>query len=136
MNFDALWTDIRYALRQIKHSPAFSSILILVLAVGFGVSVAIFSAVRTVLLAPLPYKEPDRLVQIVGWWPKSGDDNGWTAPLGDAVDWKASVAAFQDVAMYRYNLVNLTDKGFAESEYGLRVSANLMPMLGIRPQLG
>lgn len=134
--FDALWADIRYALRQIKRSPGFSCVLILVLAVGFGVSTAIFSAVRTVLLAPLPYKEPDRLVQIVSWWPKSGDENQWSAPLRDAVDWKASVPAFQDIAMYRYNLMTLTDNGSAESNYGLRVSANLMPMLGIRPQLG
>jgi putative ABC transport system permease protein len=136
MNFDALWTDIRYALRQIKHSPRFSFILILVLAVGFGVSTAIFSAVRTVLLAPLPYQEPTRLVQIVSWWPKTGAENGWSAPLRDAVDWKDSVPAFQDIAMYHYNLMNLTEKGVVESVYGLRVSANLMPMLGVRPELG
>ena len=136
MHFQALWTDTRYALRQIRHSLWFSSILIVILAVGFGISIAVFSAVGTVLLAPLPYKEPSRLIQIVSWWPKSGEENGWSAPLRDAVDWKASVPAFQDVAMYRYSLMTLGDNGAAESVYGLRVSTNTMPMLGIRPQLG
>jgi putative ABC transport system permease protein len=133
----ALWIDFRYVLRQLERSPGFCFIVLLVLAVGFGVSIAIFSAVRTVLLAPLPYKDATSLVQIVSRWPKSGDENSWSAPFRDALDWKATVPAFQDVAMYRYSLMNLTgDSGSAESLYGLRVTANLWPTLGVRPQLG
>jgi len=128
--------DLRQVCRQIRKCPSFAVAVILVLAAGFGISTAIFSTVRTVLLSPLPYENPDRLVQIVSTWPKSGDQNDWSAPLRDAVDWKATVPAFQDVAMYRYNLVNLTDGDEAESLYGLRVTANLLPMLGVRPQLG
>ena len=128
--------DLWQTSRQIRKAPAFSTTAVLILAAGFGVSIAIFSIVGTVLLAPLPYKEPGRLIQVVSWWPKSGDQTHWSAPLRDAVDWKSSVPALLDLALYRYNLANLTGRGPAEALYGLRVSANLMPLLGVRPQLG
>jgi predicted permease len=133
---ESFWIDIRYVLRQMQRSPGFSCIVICILAVGFGVSVAIFSIVRTVLLSPLQFRDPGRLVQIVSWWPKTGNQTDWSAPLRDAIDWKAIVPAFQNVAMYHYDLHNLTGKGEAESVYGLRVTASLLPMLGVHPQLG
>jgi hypothetical protein len=128
--------DLRQACRQLYRTPVLTATVVLVLAVGLGVSVATFSIVRNVLLSPLPYNQPDRLVQIVSYWPKAADHNDWTAPLLDAMDWKTSVPAFQGVAMYRYTLVNLTGSGEPESLYGLRVTANLLPMLVKRPQLG
>ena len=133
---EAFGADLRQAIRQICKAPAFSASVVLLLAAGFGISVAVFSVVRNVLLSPLPYNEPHRLIQIVSRWPKTGDQTHWSAPLRDAVDWKSSLPALQDLAIYRYNLANLTGNGPAESSYGLRVSANLMPMLGVRPQLG
>jgi putative ABC transport system permease protein len=129
-------TDLRQTVRQVSKAPAFSASVVLVLAAGFGISVAVFSVVRNVLLSPLPYNEPHRLIQIVSWWPKTGDRTPWSAPLRDAVDWKSSVPALEDLAIYRYNLANLAESGPAESSYGVRVSANLMPILGVRPQLG
>jgi hypothetical protein len=71
-----------------------------------------------VLLSPLPYNEPHRLIQIVSWWPKTGNQTHWSAPLRDAVDWKPFVPALQDLAIYRYNLANLTGSGPAEPSYG------------------
>jgi putative ABC transport system permease protein len=136
LSLGSFCADLRHASRQIRRMPAFSATAVLVLAAGFGVSIAIFSIVRTVLLAPLPYNEPSQLIQIVSWWPKTGDQTHWSAPLRDAVDWKSYVPTLQDLAIYRYNLANLTGDGPAEASYGLRVSANLMPMLGVRPQLG
>lgn len=133
---EAVRGDLRQAWRQVSKAPAFAATVVLVLATGFGVSVAIFSIVRNVLLNPLPYRDPGRLAQIVSWWPKTGDQNGWSAPIADAIDWKTTVPAFQDVAMYRYDLRNLTTNGEAESVYGLHVTANLLPMLGVRPVLG
>ena len=133
---ESIAADLRHSIRHIAKAPAFSASVVLVLAAGFGISVAVFSVVRSVLLSPLPYNEPHRLIQIVSWWPKTGDQTHWSAPLRDAVDWKSSLPALQDLALYRYNLANLTGSGPTESSYGLRVSANLMPMLGVRPQLG
>jgi predicted permease len=129
-------SDLRQAFRQLYKAPAFTTTVIMVLAIGLGVSVAIFSIVRNVLLAPLPYKDPGQLVQIVSRWPKTGDQAGWSAPQSDAVDWKTSVPAFQDLAIYHYNLANLTGSGQVESIYGLFVTANLWPMLGVHPQIG
>lgn len=132
----SLRSDLRQAARQLYKAPAFAATVVLVLAAGFSVSVAIFSIVRNVLLSPLPFRDPGRLVQIVSRWPKTGDQNDWSAPLRDAIDWKATVPAFQDVAMYRYDLRNFTANGEGESVYGLRVTANLLPMLGVHPELG
>lgn len=135
LTLDSFWNDVCYAFRQLRRTPVFSLTSILILAAGFGVSTAIYSTVRTVLLNPLPYKNPERLVQMVSRWPKTGDQNGWSAPLLDAVAWKSTVPAFQDVAMFRFSLVNLTE-GQAEALNGLRITANLLPMLGVKPQLG
>jgi putative ABC transport system permease protein len=132
----SLGNDLRQACRQLWKAPFFSAIIIVLLGAGYGASVAIFSILMHVLVAPLPYNDPSRLVQIVSQWPKTGEQKEWTAPLRDAADWKSAVSAFQDVAFYRYNLLNLTGTDQPEALYGLRVSANLMPMLGVRPALG
>jgi len=136
VTMDMIRSDLRVACRKMLQAPAFAATVILVLAAGSGVSISIFSIVRNVLLSPLPYKEPERLVQIVSRWPKTGDQNDWSAPLRDAIDWKNTIQALQDVAMYRYALLNLTDSSQAESLYGIRATANLLPMLGVRPRLG
>jgi putative ABC transport system permease protein len=127
---ETLWTDVRQVLRQMQKKPAFAGLVVLVLAAGFAVSTAMFSTIRTVLLNPLPYRSPEHLVQIVSRWPKTGDQNGWSAPLRDAVDWKTTVPAFEDVATYRFDLVNLTE-GAPEALYGVRAAANLLPMMAI-----
>ncbi len=132
---ETLWTDVRQVVRQMQKKPAFAGLVVLVLAAGFAVTTAMFSTIRTVLLNPLPYRSPERLVQIVSKWPKTGDQNGWSAPLRDAVDWKTTVPGFEDVAAFRFDLVNLTE-GAPEALYGVRAAANLLPMLGVHPQLG
>jgi putative ABC transport system permease protein len=98
VSLELLSGDLRQASRQLYKTPVFTATVALVLAIGMGASVATFSILRNVLLDPLPFNQPDRLVQIVTYWPKTADHNGWTAPLLDAIDWKASVDAFQDVA--------------------------------------
>jgi putative ABC transport system permease protein len=132
---ETLWTDVRQVVRQTQRKPAFAGLVVLVLAAGFAVTTAMFSTIRTVLLNPLPYRSPERLAQIVSRWPKTGDQNDWSAPLRDAVDWKTTVPAFEDVATFRFDLVNLTE-GAPEALYGVRAAANLLPMLGVPPQLG
>jgi putative ABC transport system permease protein len=128
--------DLQQVCRQIRNAPGFAGAVILVLALGFGISTAIFSAVRSVLLAPLPYKNPGRLVQIVSKSTNTGELFDGTAPLRDALDWKTTVPGLQDVAMYRYALLNLRTGGRAESLYGAAITSNLLPMLGVRSQLG
>jgi ABC-type antimicrobial peptide transport system permease subunit len=95
---EGLWTDVRQVLRQIRQKPLFGGLVMLVLAAGLAVSTAMFSTIRTVLLNPLPFRAPERLVQIVSRWPKTGAQNGWSAPLRDALDWKTMVPAFAALA--------------------------------------
>ena len=132
--WDSLRLDARRVLRQIRNSFAFSAIVVVLLATGLSVATAIFSTVRTVLLSPLPYKDSEQLVQIISTWPS--DKNDWSAPYRDALDWRTNVAAFRDVGMYRYSLLNLTEGVPAESLYGVRATAGLLPLLGVRPYLG
>lgn len=134
--WDSLRLDARRVLRQIRNSFAFSAIVVVLLATGLSVATAIFSTVRTVLLSPLPYKDSEQLVQIISTWPRTGDKNDWSAPYRDALDWRTNVAAFRDVGMYRYSLLNLTEGVPAESLYGVRATAGLLPLLGVRPYLG
>ncbi len=136
ISWSTLACDLRSAFRHGVKAPGFAAAAILSLAAGFAVSTAIFSAVRTVLLAPLPFQDPARLAQIVSVYPQIGARNDWSAPLGDVPDYRASVPAFQDVAAYRYALMNLRAGDHAEPVYGLRISANMLPMLGVRPKLG
>ncbi|MGA7258626.1 MAG: ADOP family duplicated permease [Terracidiphilus sp.] len=133
---EGLRSDLRLACRQLGKAPGFAVVVVLMMAAGIGVSTAIFSIVRNVLLRPLPYRDPGRLVQLVTMSRKTGEQGRWTAPLRDAYDWKTMAPAFRDVAGYRYSLLNLRSGGQVETLYGSAVEANVLPMLGVRPQLG
>jgi predicted permease len=133
----ALPGEVRQVCRNLGRVPGFALLVIVMMAAGIGVSTAIFSIVRTVLLRPLPYRDPSRLVQVISMMRKSGDSYGYGwAPLRDAYDWKTMVPGFRDVAVYGYALLNLKSGGHAETLYGSAVTANLLPLLGVRPQLG
>jgi putative ABC transport system permease protein len=129
-------TDLLQICRQLLKAPGFTVTAVLLLAAGIAVSTAIFSVVHTVILRPLPYSNPDRLVQIASLSVKTGEQYNGTAPARDALDWKDMVPAFRDVAIYRFALLNMRSGNHAETLYGLSVTANLLPMLGVRPQLG
>lgn len=135
-SMEGLSSDLRQVCRQLGKAPGFAAVVIAMMAMGLGVSTAIFSIVRNVLLNPLPYRDPGRLMQVVSMDSKTGQPLHWTAPLRDAYDWKTMVPAFADVAGYRYSLLNLRSGGQTETLYGSAVAANLLPMLGVRPQLG
>lgn len=127
--------EFRQICRQLGRAPGFALMVVVMMAAGIGVGTAIFTIVRNVLLRPLPYRVPGRLMQVISMSRKTGDSYGW-APLRDAYDWKTMVPAFRDVAVYGYALLNLKSGGQAETLYGSAVTANLLPMLGVRPQLG
>jgi putative ABC transport system permease protein len=127
--------ELRQICRQLVKAPGFALVVIGMMAAGIGVSTAIFSIVRNVLLQPLPYNDPNGLVQLISMSRKTGESHGW-APQRDAYDWKTMVPAFRDVAVYGYALLNLKSGGQAHTLYGSAVTANLLPMLGVRPQLG
>ena len=101
-------TDLRYAIRMLIKSPAFSVIAIVALALGIGANTAIFSVVDAVLLRPLPYPEPDRLVLLRERMP-IGDFGSVSYP--NYLDWRAAQRSFTDLALYRPDSMNLSSRG-------------------------
>ncbi|MPY90331.1 MAG: FtsX-like permease family protein [Luteitalea sp.] len=133
----ALWQDLQYAVRLIRGNPGLAGAAVLTLALGIGANTAIFSVVNAVLLSPLPYPEPDRLVQV--WMRFTGiglplDRNWVSAPeLRDVTGLNRS---FSHVAAYNGASFNMSGSGLPERIEGVRVSPALFPMLGVRPLLG
>src|SRR5215471_7144485 len=103
-----LWQDLRFGARMLLKQPGFTLIAVLTLSLGIGANTAIFSAVNGVLLSPLPYRAPDRLVQV--WehnWPKN-KPHGSVAPA-NFLDWKGQNRSFEGMAAYdNFPSFNLT----------------------------
>ncbi len=129
--------DLRFALRVLARSPGFTAVAVAVLALGIGASTAIFSVVDTVLLRPLPYQDPDRLVVVQEGLPKLGPDaRGIPLPAPDVLDFRQQNRVFSFLAAYRNSQFDLAEGGEPERITGARVSASLFPMLGIPPARG
>src|SRR5215471_13532951 len=130
------WQDARYGVRLMTRAPGFAAAVILTIALGIGATTAMFSVVYSVLLEPLPYREPDRLVNLWNTALKRGLPRAYVG-IANVVDWKARNHVFEDIAIVRAIAnFNLTGVGEPERLLGSRVSANLFPVLGVTPLLG
>ena len=127
--------DLRYAVRGLIKQPAFSLVVIVTLALGIGANTAIFSVVHAVLLSPLPYGEPDRLVVLTARNQKRNQTKQPMAYL-NLVDWQAQNHVFEHLAAIRGESFSLTYLGEPERVNGLRVSVNILSLLGLKPVLG
>jgi predicted permease len=127
--------DLRLSGRLLVKSPGFATLTILILALGIGVNTAIFSVVHAVLLKPLPYFEPGRLVLLWEDASRIGFPRGTPAPANYA-DWKAQSRAFEQIEAISGRTMNLTGAGEPERINVDAVSAGLFPMLGIKPASG
>jgi predicted permease len=130
-----LLSDLRYGVRVLLRAPGSSMIAIVALALGIGANTAIFSLVDAVLLRPLPYAQPDRLVQVWEDATHLGFPRNTPAP-GNFVSWKEQNQVFEDMAASRNASFNLTGRGDPEAVVGRSVTANLFPVLGVAPALG
>jgi putative ABC transport system permease protein len=130
-----LFSDLRYGLRVLLRAPGSTAIAVVALALGIGANTAIFSLVDAVLLRPLPYQDPDRLVQV--WEDAShvGFPRNTPAP-GNYADWRQQNQVFEDMAASRSATFTLTGRGDPEAVVGRLVTANLFAVLGARPALG
>jgi putative ABC transport system permease protein len=135
-NFVAdLLHDLRYAARLQRKNPGFTIVAVIALALGIGANTAIFSVVNTVLLRPLPYKDPDRLVMVWEDATKHGYPRD-TPAAANFVDWRHQNQVFEGMAAMADMSFNLTGSGDPERLEGRRVSASLFPLLGVEPHLG
>jgi putative ABC transport system permease protein len=121
--------DLGYGARSLRRTPGFTALAAVTLALGIGASTAIFSVVNAVLLRPLPYQDPDRLVTLL---------HGGSSPVAVAnyIDWRDQSRSFEAMAAADYWTPNLTGGDSPEHLWGLQVTQNLMPMLGVQPLLG
>jgi putative ABC transport system permease protein len=132
---NTLTQDIRYGLRGMWRSRGFTAVAVLSLALGIGANAAIFSLVNAVLLRPLPFPEPDRLVMVWEDQASIGFPRDTPAPA-NYVDWKTQNRVFQDMAAMSWRSGNLTGDGEPERISAYGVTANFFPLLGVQPALG
>jgi putative ABC transport system permease protein len=127
--------DIRYAFRTLGKSPGFTAIVVLTLALGIGANTAIFSVVDAVLLAPLPYSEPSRLVMV---WISNVPRGDKIAPAsgGDFAEWKSGNNVFSGMAASSDEIFTLTGAGEPQNVIGYQFSADYFRLLGAWPELG
>jgi putative ABC transport system permease protein len=125
--------DVRFAFRTLAKSPGFTAVVVLTLALGIGANTAIFSVVNAVLLRPLPFAAPDRLMSVVSMRRGNVPDN---ASYPDFADWRAQNHVFSEMAAYTTDNFTLTGQGEALHIQGADVSADLFSLLGVKPILG
>jgi hypothetical protein len=126
---------LRYALRQLLKSPGFTLVAVLGLALGIGANVALFSVVNSVLLRPLPYHEPDRLVRLSSTNDQTNLTRGRFS-YSRYLDVQQRQQVFSELALSADNLFTLTGRGDPEQLLALHASAAFLPALGLEPLLG
>jgi putative ABC transport system permease protein len=131
--FDQLLKDLAYGFRMLRRKPGFATVAVLTLALGIGANTAIFSVVDAVLLRPLPYPEPGRLVSLYESLPQGGTGS---VSVPNLLDWRAQSVVFTGIAAYQYGDFNLQEADQPVRAVGVTVSANFFDVLGAAPQLG
>jgi putative ABC transport system permease protein len=130
---ETLWQDVRYGFRMLLKKPGFTAVAILALALGVGANTAIFSVVNGVLLRPLPFKDPDRLVRLGEW---SKQVPGMSISYPNFKDWREQNHVFEGIAAMQFDSYNLTGADEPERLQGRNVSWNFFDVLGVRPAAG
>jgi putative ABC transport system permease protein len=130
---ETLWQDVQYGIRMLVKNPGFTVVSVLALALGIGANTAIFSVVNAVLLRPLPYRDPDRLVFVLRTQPPI-----MRGPISrpDFFEWQTQQKVFQEIAAYYTESYNLTGVEEAERIAGVRVTESFFSLFGIAPAHG
>jgi predicted permease len=131
---EAWWQDSRFAVRVLRKNPGFAAVAILTLALGIGANTAIFSVVQGVLLAPLPYREPDRLVTV--WLDNFRLKSPTDLSYRDFMDWERGAPPFEKMSAYARRSFDLSSPGNPEHLEGREISSNFLNTLGVELALG
>src|SRR5688500_1373774 len=134
--FEDLGQDLRYGLRMLRKAPGFTTVAVLSLALGIGANTAVFSVVNAVVLQPLPYAEPDRLVNVAVKQDANPRPGGFST--ADFVAVAAESRSFSSIGAIQHvsGGVTLTGRGAAEQIKATLVTSGLIPALGVPPLLG
>jgi putative ABC transport system permease protein len=130
-----LWQDLRYGARTLLKKPGFALIAVVMLSLGIGANTAIFSVVNAVLLRPLPFNEPERLVALKSFDARRNLARG-NVSYPDFADWRAQSQSFERMAVFRTTGFALMSGGEPARLRGAMVSADLFALLGVTPSLG
>ncbi|HET7840545.1 MAG TPA: ABC transporter permease, partial [Terriglobia bacterium] len=125
--------DLKYGFRMLAKNPGFTAIAVVTLALGIGANTAIFSVVNGVLLNPMPYQEPDRLVAL---YSKTPEFEHSSISYPNFLDWVRENRSFSSLAAYRHDSFSLTGMGEPERVSVEMISANFFPLLGVSPVIG
>ena len=131
--WDHFWQDVRYGARMLRKSPGFAVIAILTLAIGIGANTALFSVVNGVLLNPLPYAQPDRLVAL---YTHAYEFDKASISYPNFLDWSRQNHSFASLASFRGETFTMTGTGEPERLRADMVSATFFPLLGVNPIIG
>ena len=135
---ERLLRDLKYGVRTLWRSPSFSIVSVLVMALGIGATTSLFTIVRAVLLRPLPFRDPGRLVMLYDHFRHGHGDGFSTVAAGDYRDWRAQSHGFEDMAAMRAygGIISGVQSELPEVVQSAAGSANLFPLLGVSPVLG
>ena len=133
VHFDILRQDVVYTGRMLRRSPAFALTAVLIVALGIGATTAAFSVTDFVLLRPLPFPEPERLVTVMERTP-GYDQMEFSGP--NYRDWKAAATSFESMGNYHSEALTVFGSGEPRRWTGISVSAGLLPTLGVAPMIG
>ena len=136
LRLDELWHDVKFGLRQLRHSPGFTLVAALTLALGIGANSAIFALVDATLLRPLPFGHPDRLVTV--WEKTAKNPRGYVSPL-NMQDWEGRGRSFEKIAGFTPavgGMVMAGVDGNAETVSRQWVTAGIFDVLGVKPIVG
>jgi predicted permease len=130
---DTLARDLRYSLRTLNRNPGFTCVALLTIALGIGANSAMFSVVQGIILAPLPFPEPDRLVFL--WQNRPGVPQ-LEASYPNFQDWEHTSRSFDSMSAIAFHNFDLTSPGKAEHLTGIRVTSAFLATLGVKPAIG
>jgi putative ABC transport system permease protein len=130
-----LWKDLRYAARMLRKKPGFALVAVVTLALGIGANTAIFTVVNTILLRPLPYRDPERIVQIQGTYQRSDVETGGVSP-SNFLDLRGQAKNFEELNAASLWGFSLTGTDETTEIFGAKVTANFFSALGVAPLLG
>src|SRR3984893_18375677 len=132
---DEFRRELRYAARLLRKTPGFTATALLTLAVCFGANLTIFAVIDSVLLRPLPFPEPSRLVTVFNTYPKAGVERDGSS-LTNYYERRGHIPAFASVAIYRFGTAIIGEPGSTEREQITQVSPDFFSTLGLGPVIG